>query len=828
MAAVLVCGNECGLAVSGLHKISGGTAPTFDTSTVRTGARSRKYERTGSNGHSYDNVDSNSGGPISSAARIWVGRMYIRFATLPNQPSAIVNTYNFGTEAGVRFNNSDNKLYCSLGSASFVGTGVSVTTGVWYRLDWKINKSANPWTIDAQVDGTALSQATSSQAAQDLGFITMGLGHNLTATQGSMFTDDEIHSVTAGDYPFGHGHVVRRSPTGDGSHNTANTANTFERGNTGTDIIDSTTDAYQLIDDVPLPSGSVDAADNIQITNNTPTNTWYTEHVFDDGEIGAAPRAVDALMVNHEGGTSGCGRQVRLRDTNGGTEATLYSSTGSGATAYRYTRACYATIPGGGAWTETAFNALVVRWGYSADANPDVNLDAFMLEVEFLDPRITIDSDLQKVTAALNATQSSGITGTIDSDLQRITAALSGYLAAGPNIVTTIARVVASLNAQQRYLTTAAATLRPVSASLNVVQRDLVTIDSDLIKVQASLNLEQRDFVTIDADLAKVVAALNVAQPFTVTIDSDLQKVQAALSARQSQLVTIDSDLVPVQSSINLEQRQLFTIDSDLMKVQAALSVAQPFTVTIDSDLSRVIASLNAEQRYLATISAQLTRVVGSLNVLQSQFVTIDSDLARVTASLQVNAVSDSFFVNISSQLSKVKASLNLSVPYTFTIDSDLAKVMAILNARQSYLTTIDSDLVKVSSSISLSQIYTVMLSSILSKVTSNLSLRQIQLVTIAATLVQMQAHLEALNSEGFVTIQIVTALRHVVAALDMHVEPWVSALDLLGAVIPEVIAEGQANPSTSGLGSVNPGVPLSGAVAKPTLRGAAIPEVSL
>jgi len=99
-----------------------------------------------------------------------------------------------------------------------------------------------------------------------------------------------------------------------------------------------------------------------------------------------APRAVDAMGVYHDASGAGSNNfSVTLRDSIGATTADIIPPgiRNVGAT-ISYERAHFTTIPGGGAWTTEAFNALRSRFLVS-DASPDPYIDALMLEAEFLD-----------------------------------------------------------------------------------------------------------------------------------------------------------------------------------------------------------------------------------------------------------------------------------------------------------------------------------------------------------------------------------------------------------------------------------------------------------
>src|SRR5262249_26528149 len=152
MTPVMCCGFECGVA-----NVHWNTSAFFDTGTFRTGARSIRFNLSAAS----SNLQSIT---LTSSFR-WISRVYVRFATLPT-----VSTGIFGTDTGegtsggpkVHFNASDNKIYAKVGT-TLGATGVSVTTGVWYRLDCDFNiVNGGNDTCDVQVDGVACGQATAA------------------------------------------------------------------------------------------------------------------------------------------------------------------------------------------------------------------------------------------------------------------------------------------------------------------------------------------------------------------------------------------------------------------------------------------------------------------------------------------------------------------------------------------------------------------------------------------------------------------------------------------------------------------------------------------
>jgi hypothetical protein len=286
---------------------------------------------------------------------------------------------------GAYYNSSDGKIYAGTSPIGLGATGVSVTTGQWYRLDVKINKTANPWLCDVQVNDTACGQASEAVGATDV--TAFVIGTIVVATYSSNY-DDICASVTAGDYPIGPGYVNHFVPTADGTHNVAG-ADDFERGNTGTDITNATTTAYQLVDDVPLPSAA-SATDNIQATA-PPNATDYVECLFGPAPgistPTTGPRCVDVVLGHHQAATQSGNIRVAVNDN--GTINDVLNLTAAGVTTIRYARKAYADPPSAASvWnanndgSDGDFRDLRFRF-YSSDAAPDQRLDAIMIEAEF-------------------------------------------------------------------------------------------------------------------------------------------------------------------------------------------------------------------------------------------------------------------------------------------------------------------------------------------------------------------------------------------------------------------------------------------------------------
>lgn len=365
------------IAATGLmHWTIASGSPAFVTTPVNNGARALRCNAAGA---------AVVAGCVVGIQTVNTDRLYIRFATsLPSGNTFVAYHASGATNSGIYFQSSDSKLYARSGTTNG-STGVTVTTGVWYRIDLRVDQTNTAAVVvDGQVDGTALGQVTNNVGATSAGLL-IGVQAAVTA---DIYFDDVVISATSADYPIGAGYVNHFVPTSDGTHNIAGTGD-FQRGNTAVDILNSTTTAFQLIDDVPLPSGTVDEADDQRAVAPANPTTDYVECVFGPAPTistpTVAPRAVEVILAHHQIATQNGQMQVLLND-NGTTNTVFDTGVAAGVTTYRYARKHYATAPTGGAWTVSAgagnFNNVRCRF-LGPDAAPDQCLDAIMIEAEF-------------------------------------------------------------------------------------------------------------------------------------------------------------------------------------------------------------------------------------------------------------------------------------------------------------------------------------------------------------------------------------------------------------------------------------------------------------
>lgn len=403
MTPIVCCGFECGVqGTVGQHWNNNSTQANFQTSTVRSGARAARFNPTAAKSIFLNNT-------ISTGVTVYVMTVYVRFATLPNVTSHICCGSTATTTYGAMFQASDGKIYAgreATGTFTLAAAGVAVTTGQWYRIDVLIDTHTNPHTVDVKVDGVACTQATNAVAGANMTQYFVGTNVNTTC---DWFADDFILSNTLGDYPIGQGYVNHFVPTGDISHNVA-AAGDFQKTLTGTNITNATTDAYQLIDDIPLESGA--GTDWINMV--APTNAGdYVQCRFGPAPgintPKEGPKTIEVIIAIRQAGTGTGNMEARLRDGSG--SSIIYTATTvAGTTTCIYKRVHVRTGSGSKPWTagvagtqfvDAWFNNVMIQFGSPAavDANPDQYLVSAMIEAWFnpiLAPPVNINQSINR------------------------------------------------------------------------------------------------------------------------------------------------------------------------------------------------------------------------------------------------------------------------------------------------------------------------------------------------------------------------------------------------------------------------------------------------
>jgi len=390
--AVACCGFECGVSVVGggggttlPHWGFVGAGVTFDTSTVINGLRSLRVNPSGAAVYALWNR--NITGTVA------VMRFYVNIASAPTSTNCFLGGVLFtSTAAGIGYKPSDGKVYLATSSGSsvtLVGTGLSVTTGV-HLIDIRVNAGANPWIIDAQIDGTPLTQQSVALVAGSS--FSPVCGSPFASATFDIYYDDMAASATSGDYPIGAGKVLGFVPASDGTHTSTSTHITKGTAATpvGAAITSATTDAFNWVNGRPLGGGATDAT---RLINQQTAAVEYVEVGIEQTSETTGPRAVEVLVVHQQAGTQACDSTIKVNDN--GTENTVFAQSGSGVVTDRYATKQYAVMPAdSAAWTLARFKALKLRFGYASDATPDVYWRGAIVEAEFAVATVAVETEL--------------------------------------------------------------------------------------------------------------------------------------------------------------------------------------------------------------------------------------------------------------------------------------------------------------------------------------------------------------------------------------------------------------------------------------------------
>lgn len=379
--SIFCCSFECGLPsfAPRPHWTDGGTA-SISTLAARSGARGARINPTAGTGWLQSN--------LTLGGTLYVPRVYFKPVSDPTSDAFVCGMIVAGTPVpviGLAYKSSDGKYYPALGVSgviSFGSTGITLADGEWHCADMRFNVAANPWVIEVSVDGTVLATFNPSRAASTID--NLMVGNPTVTTTMDFYYDDAILSATSGDYPIGQGEGKTYIPTSDGAHNVAGSGD-FKNSATNADITNATTDAYTLVDDIPLESSTPSDFINLAAPPNA---TDYVEVVFGLAPDVAAPtlppQAVEVVTVSSA--ASNTTNNLRLALNDHGTTDDVRNAT-VGSTACVYDRKHYAVAPTAVPWVlggggDGDFTNLRMRC-YSSDPAPDAYFVGAMIEADF-------------------------------------------------------------------------------------------------------------------------------------------------------------------------------------------------------------------------------------------------------------------------------------------------------------------------------------------------------------------------------------------------------------------------------------------------------------
>lgn len=244
----------------------------------------------------------------------------------------------------------------------FAGTdrdsSVTLADNTTCRIDFRLDMSANPWTIDWQVNGIAQTQYTNAVAAATANRVLLGWNGSTT---GKVHFGDLALSSAVADYPLGTVKCLYYPADADGSHSVS--AGNFREETSGTAISNATTDAYTYVNGTPGSSAAY-------LEQYAAATTEYVEVTLADPLDGSIIGVeVKSLLWASTAGSSD--QTLKLND--GGTLDSSFSGNVGSATPVGVSSGgihcgkAYATSPNNGSqWLPVWVAALRLRWGYSS------------------------------------------------------------------------------------------------------------------------------------------------------------------------------------------------------------------------------------------------------------------------------------------------------------------------------------------------------------------------------------------------------------------------------------------------------------------------------
>lgn len=140
-----------------------------------------------------------------AAFTVTVVRLYIRFATLPSSDAFLFTAQNDEQMMGLFFESSDSSLRAAMNPNSpIVGsTGQTVGTGVWYRVDMRLDQTSGDRSVELEVDGVACDSVADSTVT-DPGVLAV----QMREVNMDVYYDSIVVSNVGADYPIGDGEYL--------------------------------------------------------------------------------------------------------------------------------------------------------------------------------------------------------------------------------------------------------------------------------------------------------------------------------------------------------------------------------------------------------------------------------------------------------------------------------------------------------------------------------------------------------------------------------------------------------------------------------------------
>jgi hypothetical protein len=226
------------------------------------------------------------------------------------------------------------------------------------------------------VDGVAGAQFSVAGAAGPDAGVQFGIQSTATA---DIYIDDVVVTASvSGDYPIGAGTVVGLYPRADGTHGGGWASGTFGKSTGGaTNAANTDTDLWSSLDK-PL----VDTAAGSWVSELLGVATTNYVEFQSDASPSDVSKVNGAMLVStlHSATTTASNSQVFVANASTSVALLNFAVT---VTTITIPSALRNTDASGVVWTKTTIDAVKTRFT-STDSNPDVYLDGYVWEVDYV------------------------------------------------------------------------------------------------------------------------------------------------------------------------------------------------------------------------------------------------------------------------------------------------------------------------------------------------------------------------------------------------------------------------------------------------------------
>lgn len=377
MARLYSCGFELQSAAAGVEfSKSGLNGGGISTTTKRSGAASMQINVSASFswfGHAFKSAVSNSEAFV---------RIYVNFTTLPGVTTEIISAYDSVgvsqqacicvTSAGVIQLRQTTPAGTQIGS-----NGPTLSTGVWYRIEWDVSGGSGNAIMKAYVDGVNFASSTTATVGT---FDAIYLGNPGTSATMNLFYDDWAINDTSGANQTGlpgAGQIEHLKPDSAGDNNgwlvqvggTAGSSNNFTRVNETTPDDATSYNGDTVLNDVDdhnlaATSSNIASGDTINVV-----------------QVGVRYRAIVAATE--------AAFQLRIKKTSGGTVSSSSAitpnstswNTHANAAPQNYALTLY-NDPDSNPWTKTNLDTTQIGYIISSTNTNAANISTVWLLID--------------------------------------------------------------------------------------------------------------------------------------------------------------------------------------------------------------------------------------------------------------------------------------------------------------------------------------------------------------------------------------------------------------------------------------------------------------